>query len=97
MWERFILRNLLHIVNKKQIAVKVQAAKGKIFRGILIQARNADNARVGTFSTSDANVKAMECDIGVDSALTHVKRNDKTVITANWTAPDDDQGNIEFV
>ena len=81
--------------------IKVKVKGEQTFRGVLIQAHKTDGSRIGTFSTTDTNVKPRQCDTGVDSALTHANRDDKTEITATWTAPHDDemgdQGEIEFV
>ena len=66
------------------------ASGSNTFRGIILQAHKADGTRIGTFATTDDNVQVLHCD-GEDSAteITHTDRNDKWLVTATWTPPDD--------
>jgi Reeler domain len=49
---------------KKKIAVTLDAADGRIFRGFILQARNATGTPIGTFDASGA-AQATDCPPGI--------------------------------
>lgn len=78
-----------------EITVNISTS-GAAFRGFLIQARKAgETTPYGTFKTPSASTKLLQCSAAGD-AWTHSNRDDKTSVTATWTAPDSDMGTIAF-
>ncbi|XP_030852078.1 uncharacterized protein LOC100890012 isoform X4 [Strongylocentrotus purpuratus] len=69
---------------------------GRSFRGILLQARLADDTLVGTFSDPPTNTKLLQCTDPGDS-VTHTSYAHKEAGTSfTWTAPSSDVGNVIF-
>ncbi|KAL4224717.1 DOMON domain-containing protein frrs1L [Mactra antiquata] len=72
------------------------------FRGFLIQPRKAADVSgtvyktVGSITSNPSNTRD-PCVDSTKTALCHKDNNDKTSVTFSWTAPSDDQGNIQFV
>eukprot|EP00057_Strongylocentrotus_purpuratus_P003767 XP_003727312.1 PREDICTED: putative defense protein 3 isoform X2 [Strongylocentrotus purpuratus] len=68
---------------------------GGSFRGILLQARLADDTLVGSFSNAPTNTKLIDCTNSSDS-VTHSNSDPKSAGTSfTWTAPDE-VGNVTF-
>ncbi|XP_030828687.1 putative defense protein 3 [Strongylocentrotus purpuratus] len=69
---------------------------GGSFKGILLQARLADDTLVGTFSDPPTNTKLVKC-TGPGDSVTHTSTTPKEAGTSfTWTAPGSDVGNVIF-
>ncbi|KAK7099726.1 hypothetical protein V1264_022787 [Littorina saxatilis] len=68
------------------------------FKGLMLQARDANGQRVGTFSLSpgDLSLKLLDCGGVAGTAVTHTGRNLKNSVTVTWTAPMMDMGSVTF-
>ncbi|XP_030836067.1 putative defense protein 3 [Strongylocentrotus purpuratus] len=69
---------------------------GGSFKGILLQARLADDTLVGTFSDPPPNTKLIQC-TGPGDSVTHTSSAPKEAGTSfTWTAPGSNVGNVIF-
>ncbi|CAF2081953.1 unnamed protein product [Rotaria magnacalcarata] len=58
------------------------------FRGILLIAKTkTTNQIIGTWSSSNANIKSLSCGGISNTAITHSRNNDKNSINALWSPP----------
>ena len=80
------------------LAVTLTAPASMTFRGFLILARpfGADGSTnfLGTWDTMNSPDVQLAC--ANDGGITHRNGTDKTLISAQWTAPPLGSGNIEF-
>ena len=65
------------------------ATNGDQFRGVLLVAKRLpDNQIVGTWSTTDGNLRTVNCNgASANTGATHNSDADKSQATASWTAP----------
>ena len=68
----------------------VVSVSGSAFRGILLQARIAqDEMPMGTWNVpAGGNFQLLDCSSRTSSALTHTNRQDKTDQVFSWNPPD---------
>ncbi|KAM4022441.1 putative ferric-chelate reductase 1 [Anomaloglossus baeobatrachus] len=71
------------------ITVTIQSqSNANLFKGFLLQVRLVGgNGIFGTFSTSDAKAQILNCSTQVYGAVSHRSGDQKSSITAFWTAP----------
>ncbi|XP_045623369.1 putative ferric-chelate reductase 1 homolog isoform X3 [Procambarus clarkii] len=80
----------------ERMLVTLQVAGNTVFKGFIIQARASDTQKVtGTFFTTDH--KYLNCDNGMNNAVTHKGPADKTKVTLMWEPPSDFAGDVVFV
>ena len=70
--------------------ILIVSVSGPAFRGILLQARTAqDRTPMGTWNLpAGGNFKLLDCSLRTSSALTHANREDKTNQVFSWNPPD---------
>ncbi|KAM4640909.1 putative ferric-chelate reductase 1 isoform 1-T2 [Discoglossus pictus] len=65
------------------------------FKGFLLQARSASGGNiVGSFTVTESDAQTLNCN-GEGSAVSHTNPNEKSSISAVWSAPDG-SGNVTF-
>lgn len=79
----------------KQIEVMLEANAGEFFAGFLLQARSADSDQVtGTFFTTEH--KYLNCDLGMNNAVTHKGSTAKSKVTLMWEPKSNFTGDVVF-
>jgi hypothetical protein len=77
------------------VTVVLSSDSGELFKGFFIQARDvATDEIIGTFQTEEW--KYVDCDPGVENAVTHPNNSTKSSVTVDWIAPADYTGVIAF-
>ena len=85
------------IVPGQKVSVKLQSVSGFTFQEFIIQAKDKNNKSIGNFEVDDSlRGGLISCDGGQNNILINTNAGDKTLIEANWVAPDNYKGNIQF-
>ena len=85
------------IVPGQKVSVKLQSVSGFTFQEFIIQAKDKNNKSIGNFEVDDSlSGGLISCDGGQNNILINTNAGDKTLIEANWVAPDNYKGNIQF-
>ncbi|KAK4319539.1 hypothetical protein Pmani_009527 [Petrolisthes manimaculis] len=83
------------VIAGEKMLVTLEAAAGESFMGFLLQARTADTDQVtGTFFTTDH--KYLNCDNGMNNAVTHRGPAAKSKVTLMWEPKSDFTGDVVF-
>ncbi|KAF4525486.1 hypothetical protein B566_EDAN002344 [Ephemera danica] len=75
------------VSNKTAILVTIFATGKDYFEGFMLQARNDDKKSIGTFTSSDPDVKMIDCMNGKMNTVTHSSPKKKMLVSANWIPP----------
>jgi hypothetical protein len=83
------------------IRVEIQSSDGRTFRGFYIQARTnaAEFQMIGEFLEDESEASPFNfrsCGTGVNNAVTHANKDDKSSISFNWRAPENFVGTFSF-
>ena len=85
------------IVPGQKVSVKLQSVSGFTFQEFIIQAKDKNNKSIGNFEVDDSlSGGLISCDGGQNNILINTNAGDKTLIEANWVAPDNYKGRIQF-
>ncbi|XP_045117607.1 putative ferric-chelate reductase 1 homolog isoform X2 [Portunus trituberculatus] len=90
-----ITPSVVEIEGGKQMEVTLEAGQGTSFKGFLVEGRSAETQDVvGTFFTEDH--KYLNCDNGVNNAVTHRGPAAKSKVAIKWEPPSDFSGDVVF-
>lgn len=90
-----ITPSAVEVEGGKQMLVTLEAKEGAMFRGFLVQGKSSETGDVvGTFFTTDH--KYLNCNNGMNNAVTHQGPADKDKVTLTWEPPSDFAGDVVF-
>lgn len=90
-----ITPSAVEVEGGKQMLVTLEAKEGAMFRGFLVQGKSSETGDVvGTFFTTD--YKYLNCNNGMNNAVTHQGPADKDKVTLTWEPPSDFAGDVVF-